>query len=67
MSWVAFGGPLGGSWFSGKMVLVVLQENLETGWVVSVTVINRFPRFPEEAVGFVDIGGVGVVGCIVVN
>ena len=49
------------------MVLVVLQESSEAGWVVSVTVVNRFPRFPEEAVGFVDIGSVCVVGCIVVN
>ena len=60
-------GASRGSWFGSEMVLVVLQECLETRWVVSVTVIDRLPRFPEKTVCFVDVGGVSIVGCVVID
>ena len=45
----------------------MLVEFVEAGWVVLVTVVDGFPSFPKQAVGLVNVGGVSVVSCVVVD
>ena len=50
-----------------EVTLEVLEKGLKVRRVVLVSVVYWFPRLSEEPMGFVDVGGVRVVGSVVVN
>ena len=55
------------AWLSVQVTLEVLPKFLKVRRIVLVSVVNWLPRLSEETVGFVDVGGVSVVGGVVVH